>query len=152
MSVKSYLLDKEQCALEFKTSHGDPVLNEGIIEAMKNMELGELVYDVLDKTQHYHSSKVGDSLYETDPGRVRSSLDIWRHVKYLKPEITIYQVMNTLFANRKDYVGQFCGGVKRRVFICKENKPGWRLLGTDRYDEYDLVFKEWETISEEKDK
>jgi hypothetical protein len=92
-----------------------------------------------------------DKDLETGPNRSRSSLDIWRHIKYYYPTITIFDVMHSLYImgrEREEVGGLFCEDVNRRVFRLL------RLELEDIYgtsfswcgDEYGLDFDDWKDI------
>jgi hypothetical protein len=119
-------------------------------EELENLPLDNLVYKCVFLTNDYYSINSETNEIETNPRKWRSSLDIWRHVKYFKPEINLVEVMDSLYKNRGNYVGQFCGNISKRVFKsaeipeCVINSYG--LLYQNRIDEYNLIFNQWRKI------
>jgi hypothetical protein len=111
---------------------------------------GQLVKECLLLSQEYCSYQ--GLIKETDRCRNRSSLDIWRHCKYFKPDITIFDVMHELYilGEENSVETLFCEEVQRRVFY---SDPGY-FDGEDDfddycneiYDEYELLFKDWDII------
>jgi hypothetical protein len=86
---------------------------------------------------------------ETSAGRNRSSLDLWRHLKFYLPEITIYDVMHSLYNLMQDKPihSQYCYTVQRRVFNCRESGYTAPInYGIQSKDEYGLLFSEWKNI------
>ena len=95
----------------------------------------------------YRILESGTKYLETHPGKFRSSLDIWRHILAVRPEITIFEVMNSIYNIRDRLYGQYCSEVHRRVF--KIHLVGYYdhgLESTNYRDEYNLLFKDWENI------
>lgn len=84
--------------------------------------------------------------YETGAGRWRSVIDIWRHIVFFYPDVTIYQVMEAIYAYQYLFVGHFCTAVQRRVFLLKEYSDDDELYTYD-YDEFSLKFSQWEHIN-----
>jgi len=92
--------------------------------------------------------KNGDKfILETTAGRSRSSIDIWRHIISYKSEITIFEVMESLYRQREWLIGQYCHGVRRRVFKLKEFS--WGRLYLRSMDEYRSYFTQWKDIGSE---
>ena len=133
--VLQYISDKKTNPLRF---NGSPHLR-------KIEDLDELVYKILKHTKHYRSINIASGLVETNPNRWRSSLDIWRHVIYYKPNYTIFDVMNSLYilgTNNKVF-GQYCHFINRRTFKTK----GSMVFNQEMRDEYNLTFYRWEDIN-----
>lgn len=82
----------------------------------ESMSLKALVYAILEKCVGYDSYTVTSMRYETSSGRMRSSLDIWRHVKYYRPDVDIFSVMEALYQLRDKMYGHYCVTVCRAVF------------------------------------
>lgn len=84
--------------------------------------------------------------FETSSGRLRSALDLWRHIKTYYPEKTIYEVMEALYElEKKGRVnGHYCGTVRRRVFW--PTSGGGVVIGKSFRDEFGLIFSDWENI------
>jgi len=83
---------------------------------------------------------------ETYYGRMRSAIDIWRHIKDIKPKETIFKVMRTMYkmAQEQKIGGQYCGGVRRRVFLSADLYK--TVYNTTQLDEFGLYFAYWENI------
>ena len=88
---------------------------------------------------------------ETHNGAYRSVLDIWRHIKNFVPDITIFEVMNSVYRVHGQLNCQICNEIKRRVFynprITKMNFSGTPFnRHAENKDEFGLYFDEWEDI------
>jgi hypothetical protein len=125
--------------------------DEGIIDCSKQLKitgaisLTTAIYNCLElATKYYSYSKPFD--VETEMGAARSSLDIWRHIKTYNPDITISDVINTMYKMENLLVGHYCDGIRRRVFKLQENELGWDFLMKDEKDEYNLIWKDWENV------
>jgi hypothetical protein len=110
-----------------------------------NTNITNLVLSVLICTDSYWSINK-DNIFETDEGRARSVLDIWRHVKHYRPKTSIFTVMHVLANNSGQLVGQYCFEVERRVFHHLEVRPNMTLEDEDEDDEFDLLFYDWTDI------
>lgn len=118
-----------------------------IPEKWKKLDLCDLIFKILEHSETCCSTyKSCTEDYETDADTFRSSLDIWRHVIYIKPEITIFQVMSAIWERREELAGQYCYEIYRRVF----KKCTWGTID-DEYeeDEYGLTFEQWKDIDKE---
>jgi hypothetical protein len=96
--------------------------------------------------------------YECSAQRWRSSVDIWRHIIYYYPDVTIFEVMKGIYDIREECGGQYCYDVNRRVFKYKSgsernkrnstywdnNQPGSFSFHVS--DEYNLYFADWKDI------
>lgn len=120
-------------------------------ELLKDSSLHDCVELVLTYTQdNYSCRKLGGILInDTYPDCTRSSIDIWRHILSIKPEVTIFEVMETMYNMSDELVGQFCDSVDRRVFRLKKRMRGWILADTLDYDEYGLEFPDWRNINDD---
>jgi len=79
-------------------------------------DLDELIIFCLERMSYNSSKNYINNRIETDPNKWRSSIDIWRHVKFYKPEITIFDVMDSLYRQQDELVGHYCITVQRQVF------------------------------------
>lgn len=101
----------------------------------------------------YSAIKSKDGFYytETPPGRRRSVLDIWRHAKYINPNIDIFYVMRELYSIMERGEGKtnslVCNGIGRRVF--RYTGLMSRNYSPDERDEFGLLFNQWENIGNE---
>jgi hypothetical protein len=78
--------------------------------------LEETIYEILNMAQSYCSYNSVTGELETTPGRLRSCIDIWRHLKTVKPDIDIFTIMETIYAIRHRLYGHYCSTVHRTVF------------------------------------
>jgi len=110
----------------------------------------ELVLSVLAAADN-HASLTDHNTTDTYPYKNRSSIDIWRHIISVTPDVTIFEVLRTLFELIRDKeVGSLkCPRIGRRVFRLK-SVPGWTEdYGRFELDEYGLLTADWEWIGEE---
>lgn len=121
-------------------------------EINDKLSLDDLVIKVLKYAKLYNSFIIDKKDVDTGPGRNRSSLDIWRHVKYFRPDTTIFDVMHSLY-NIVDYkenglykiASLYCNNIRRRVF-CRSDTIYRNVYNETTSDEYGLTFKFWEDI------
>lgn len=139
--VANYISDREQNILHWK------IKNE-VNEKLSKLNLDDLIIQTVGLTSIYNSynEKNMRTCYDD---RWRSSLDIWRHVKFYKPDVTIFQVMNSLFSLQDKLIGHYCEQIWRRVFRKKIGNSTSILRGLRERDEYNLTFYEWENIDKE---
>ena len=81
----------------------------------------------------------------------RSSIDIWRHIYALTPDISLPEVLSSLYDIREILCGQICRIIRKRTFKLNTfyNQYNMELLHTDTHDEYNLLFCEWRKIHKE---
>src|SRR3972149_8159500 len=140
--VNEYISNKNINPLQFKYWNLNNQLTEVVIENHEKLSLDRLVLKCLDLTNLYHSYSE-DNVIETNMGKYRSVLDIWRHVKYFRPEVTIFEVMNSLYRNREKLAGQYCINIRRRVFKLKKYNNILTILNSQNsFDEFGLKFKD----------
>lgn len=101
-----------------------------------------LVLEILRMARNYCSHN--GTLVETTPGRNRSSLDIWRHARYLYPDIDLFAIMETLHKLCSDNLvfGQYCGQVHRAVFSIAP----WGTNMSFMCNEYKISFNSWRQL------
>jgi hypothetical protein len=109
----------------------------------------ELVLSVLKLSDTCYSTPTIFVYWETSPNRHRSSLDIWRHIKSVRPETTIFEVMEALYELRDQLTGNFCGTVMRTVFDIRVGPYRGRILQARTFHtrEYELNFINWKNIT-----
>lgn len=136
--VERYIQDLPQTPLRFSKSSRK-------INYTGNVD--DLVLDILDRIYYYCSMNT-DNIRETGPRRRRSVLDIWRHTQFYIPDLTIFEVMRSLFrlGNKNLISSLVCPGIGRRVFTAKIYYPYHYMAGQDIKDEFRLTFYDWETI------
>lgn len=141
------LEEYEKSSLRFSQSS-----NSLVIATMKptSREVDYLVRKVLEFSSQWYSYNTREEEIETRPHARRSALDIWRHCKYYSRDITIFDVMASLYNQRSILCGQFCNQVERRVFRIKELVKGSpELRDVTTQDEFGLVFEQWKEINTE---
>lgn len=148
----------EERVLEYIDTHNHDPLYFGTqefsnkFESIKNSSIEELIICCLNFLRSGCSYRKIDGELVPDTGscRYRSSIDIWRHIISIRPEVTIFEVMNSIYNIKDKLYGQYCTTVWRRVF---KNKP--KDLYGDIYpnienqtmeDEYNLLFSSWKDI------
>lgn len=112
----------------------------------------DMVKRALFLTKAYSSYCDGD--YDCASGKMRSALDIWRHIKYYYPTIEIFDVMKALYElnHNKDIYGHFCTDVGRRVFKLEYSSGGDHVqinmypYANRYFDEFELQWADWENI------
>jgi hypothetical protein len=145
LAVKEYLHQNDTSPLFFGFQDSDTEPNQ----VDNTGDLDNLVYSIIRATRHNGSFDEHGEL-DTEGNRSRSSIDIWRHVKSYRPDVTIFEVMRSMYAlsysEDRPLVGHWCSTVNRRVFRAKEDFPNWNLLVADQSDEYNLILDDWENI------
>jgi hypothetical protein len=133
VKIKNYLKKQRTDTLHFGNEEHQ------IIKIKYNKNLKHLIHMILELSDVYDSYNT-DGDYETDRGRMRSSIDIWRHIKQVFPKINIFTVMETLYAMRNDLYYGYCSTVERTVF-----ESGCTHLDYDDFftREYSIRFSDW---------
>ncbi len=137
--VITYLRGRNKSPLHFMNSY----LGEKIdIKNAERRSLIGLIIEILSYNEDYYSSGKGTKRKEYYD--YRTSLDIWRHVIYYRPEVTIFEVMKCIANNKEKFVGHICHEIDCRVFSNSigESEPD----DQDDFDEYGLMFKEWKLL------
>jgi hypothetical protein len=131
----------------------EALLNDSKGQNLRGVDL--LVYKCLLTSINYCSVEIVDGVVsvepETPPGKYRSSLDIWRHCKLFSPEITIFEVMDSMWNLTQDSVisCHYCSVVHRTVFF-PLSRYGWMtgVAGSSfPTREYKMEFSSWKTIN-----
>ena len=78
--------------------------------------IDDLVMEIITKSENYCSYNPNMGYVETIYGRMRSSLDIWRHAKSVLPDIDIFTIMESIYNIKELLYGHYCITVKRAVF------------------------------------
>ena len=109
----------------------------------------QLVRVVLNMACNYASYNPNMNYIETGPGRNRSSLDIWRHIKSIYPDMDVFLIMEAIHALATDHTeeiyGQYCSFVHRAVF----NLSGHRDYMSWRCGEYKISFNVWRKLHDD---
>jgi hypothetical protein len=103
-----------------------------------------------------HHSAFENGEIESYKNRYRSCLDIWRHIKYYYPDISIFDVMHSLYSTYHIKTsGQFCCDVNRRTFKIELGTPprtnymsrdGMHIYCNRSFDEFGLDWEDWKDI------
>lgn len=128
--------------------------------------LEELVLKILGYAEDHASVNCNTGVIETLEERSRSALDIWRHIKYIRTEVTLLDVLKAIYNLFLDYennfgknppvystflVGHYCYNVRRQVYKARSPKiQDWRLhynlhadeFGFKSIEEYKFLFEE----------
>lgn len=145
--VLKYLKKYDTSPLIFKNWEGKTT------ELPDSDNIDDLVRNILKYAKSYESFGQISDEYETDRGAMRSSFDIWRHAKAVKPDITIFQIMESLYNIRDDIYGHYCSTVRRGVFELTPEYGLWSENITDAGNlhflsrEYGITFYAWRNIA-----
>jgi hypothetical protein len=139
--VLKYISKRDSSPLIFSKSYYSII---EIGETPKDIyNIDELINFVTYNSFSSSSWNLNKKVGETSSNRWRSSLDIWRHIKYYNDSYDIFDVMKAL-SNPNNFPflsGHFCPDVKRRVF---KNRM---RTGHDMYpgnnDEYGVSLIYW---------
>jgi hypothetical protein len=148
--VYQYISENRHDPLHFMDPAKDPytLQNLALVEVVDTGTLKELVLSIL-LVSRTRTSANSDNIAETSPGRRRSSIDIWRHVLYFRPEVDILEIMRTLVdivKTDRRVSTIFCGQVVRRVFRLYDKVPSTQNYDNEYMDEYNLHILDWEFI------
>lgn len=131
--------------LKHKYSYNDIEFYDLVID--ENNKLQDVIKRVLDYTLDYASVVKGKGeSFETYSGCLRSSIDIWRHIKKYNPNITIYEVMKCIhdYFDAMELYNHNCCTIERRVFrISDDNDYRPEMFDKNDADEFGLRFCEW---------
>ena len=123
-------------------------------ETWKDLSLKDLIFECLKASKDYYSVNYKTGEYETSNGRLRSALDLWRHIKHFKPEVDIFSIMRVIYSMRCSIYGHYCTTVRRRVFryYPNGNYNLNQVYDTARTDEFRLRFSDWQYIGLQEEK
>lgn len=153
--VQKYIMDNNMdCSPLFFTKRWNEEPLEVTLPQKENYSsnrefLKDLVRVILQYTKHNYSINSVTKEMETVPGRNRTSLDLWRHIIYFFPEISIFEVMRALHSTTLTTF--FCYTIEKRVFPTIKFydlgvNTGCSASSVLHPDEYDLLYKDWENI------
>lgn len=127
-------------------------------ELPEHMNLRDLVLETLERTNRsgsyyeYKTTAVTPRTLvrkETSNLRYRSWLDIWRHITSIRPEVSVFQVMETLYKLKDEIYGHYCPTVRRAVF-CALSMRGWLTPIRERNfvaRELRMIFRSWRNLT-----
>lgn len=148
---------------EFLNEHDcSPLMFEGYKSSKEEFISGEysvesMVKRTMTLTKDFPSFTKDGENFESSNGKWRSVFDIWRHIIYYYPEVTIFDVMHVLYSIQDECGGQFCNSVDRRTFKLKAayNNTSWLNEQSNIYnlardsfyiDEFNLSWRDWKDI------
>lgn len=145
--ILAYINSQKNSPLVFGRRFFHPDLEKVELPNCDNTD--QLVYNVLVMARTQSSWCMETSRSETCSGKMRSSLDIWRHICSIRDDVTIFDVMESLYrlANPMRRVsGHFCTVVRRGVFAA-DSYPAWRTEPLNfRSGEYGIWFSSWRKL------
>ena len=144
-NILEYVKHHRHTPLIFMKTNYTPANLEPILENLDNLD--DMVLNCINLARQFTSNNINSKKVETWAGRWRSVLDIWRHVIYFKSDVTIFQVMESIYRLRENFSSHYCTTIRRRVFNVFSNNV-WPIDG-DSYDEFNLPFRVWENIGSE---
>jgi hypothetical protein len=118
--------------------------------SMPNGDLFESILWILDMSMKYRATD-GVSTMERNPAK-RSTLDIWRHLSVGYPDVTLWDVMRSIYTNQDKCASWVCGYLGKRVFQTETGWVNWMSSmknGNHKpqiRDEFGLTFPEWSEI------
>jgi len=124
----------------------DPYTPDSDTVNLLNTEVDALVFEIISMSHRYGSYNTTMNYVETFPGKMRSSLDIWRHAKSAIPDIDIFTVMESIYRLKDRIYGHYCTTVKRAVF----RLPTSWSIGVPNFKcrEYNIMFSTWRNLHE----
>lgn len=149
-SVKNYLETVDTSSLIFTNYWDDEIVTTINFSDRNNHRA--LVRECLSYMDMYDSTNAKTKKYETSHSAERRSVvDIYRHLRYYYPRISIFQLMRAIW--ELDYAleldGMLCTGIGRRVFRYSYNEigdKGYDIIHKEEEDEFGLYFDEWKDI------
>lgn len=99
----------------------------------------DVIIRVLELTRDHTSLIAENGAFQCRADASRSVLDIWRHIRYYYPTISLFEVMRNMH-KVKGLGGLFCTTVMRQVFNFYEG------FYTDAKTEFDIMFDEWRLL------
>lgn len=128
----------------------------------KNVPLSMRIMNALEQADESDSINSDSYDVETEGGRDRSVLDVWRHLRYYDKTLSIFEVMreihglifsdyetisesrNCLLPESK-IVGHFCDTVARQVFNTRDVKQDYYMY-VGRETEFGIYINEWNLV------
>ena len=138
-------INKRNCdPLLFKDPHTS---NSPIVELTNYGGIDDLVFDIITMSHRYGSYNTTMNYVETYSGKMRSSLDIWRHAKSVLPDIDIFTIMEAVYRLQDRLYGHYCVTIKRAVF----RLPNSWSNGVSNFKcrEYGIMFSTWRNLHEQ---
>jgi len=150
-SVTNYLDNvnsDDKAPLYFCNEEGRPA-NLGLKKAIKTKKISDLdlLRLILTHKEHFYSKNVETHDVETMYGKHRSSLDIWRHFIFYRPDTTLLDVMAMLKSISNELRYQYCHLIHKRVFDLASAFGNSLHDDARMFDEYGIPFSAWENIN-----
>lgn len=142
--IEKFLDGKRVTPLVFK----DLELPEGV---SSDTPIKDLILWCLETSYWHKSVDTETGVVETRNGAARTSLDIWRHIKYINPDITLESVIKALWEMGTidgTLKGHRCADIGRQVFKTSIQRPSWNMSGLSS-TEYEYSFNQWNLLFEE---
>jgi len=155
VAVENYINSHPNGNLHFQSVSGLPTSYIVKVNDITDKDTNnELINKLVIMSKNMRSVNENGNL-ETSYSRNRSSIDIWRHAKFFRKDITIFEVMEELYkiVEEKKAISQFCSSVKRRVFnyVSSNGSNLWTYnYGVSSKDEYGLYWTDWKNITKDK--
>jgi len=145
--VNDYLSDKDCTPLHFNLTA--TVTRQLVNDKIQEGSLDKKIIAVLNLSKRFKSINENGRI-ETPADKWRSSLDIWRHILYGNPDVTIFDVMDSLYKQQDNLLSLYCNRIKRRVFRTRFNEDfrlAYGFMHKEAEDEYQLEFIHWKEIN-----
>jgi hypothetical protein len=145
--------ERREKILKYISKHNcDPLLfkdpyipNSPITNLQDTENIDALVWEIIKLSARLGSYNSTMNYVETYSGKMRSSLDIWRHAKSVKPDIDIFTIMESIYRLKDQVYGHYCTTVKRVVFMLPRYGSGVRNI---LCREYNIKFSTWRKLHE----
>lgn len=161
--VLKYIKKQDTSILEFKdvrlTYNGEAIQVEIInnivlpaqsIKLLESKKLILAINEILSLSQKYASVIKDTKEVSCTGGRRRSSLDIWRHLFFFRDDISILDVMSSLYEYKDSShvpYRRYCPTIMKRVFRFPFDREF--RYGDKELDEYQLLFADWNEINKD---
>lgn len=140
--ILNYISRYDQSPLIFRSYYSDSVPEQ---EVPAGLSIRDAVKEALMLSRNFGSYNPSINRMETTPGRMRSSLDIWRHLKSYYPDIDIFSVMEAIYQLRRNLYGHYCITVKRAVFKWANDLADMQSFYCN---DYHMTFNGWKKLHE----
>jgi len=145
--ILRYISEHNTDTLVFQRPDHREALEETIVRLESDgSNIDDLVMEIITKSTEYYSYNPNMNNIETGYGRMRSSLDIWRHAKSVLPDIDIFTIMESIYNVKELLYGHYCITVKRAVFRLPNS---WsKGVGNFLCREYGIKLSTWRKLHE----
>ena len=140
--ILSYLEGQNCDPLQFQTfSMGE------FVPLTAGSTLMETVSKVIKLAKNYRSWNPKSKRVETRSGALRSAVDIWRHIKSIQPDVSIFSVMEAVYSliDSKSIAGHYCYTTRRAVFWeCLTDH--WLIQENFKCREFGIMLSTWKKL------